>query len=91
MPSSSRKTVTTGEIVNLMSVDAQKVQDSQMFLNFLWITPFSVAVTLYMLYERLGPSCFVGLGYLILVIPINSLLVGKMIAKYQVSRIDKYM
>ena len=91
MPSSSRKTVTTGEIVNLMSVDAQKVQDSQMFLNFLWITPFSVAVTLYMLYQRLGPSCFVGLGYLILVIPINSILVGKMIAKYQVSCIDKYM
>lgn len=70
--------------MNLMSVDAQKVQDSQMFIHFLWITPFSTAVTMYLLYQKLGASCFVGLAYLILIIPINSMLVGKLMAKYQV-------
>ena len=72
--------------MNLMSVDAQKVQDSQLFIHWLWLAPLSVTTTMILLYQKLGPTCFVGLAFLVVVIPINSMLVVKMIGKYQVRK-----
>lgn len=33
----AKKTSTVGEIVNLMSVDTQKLQDAPMFVNYIWL------------------------------------------------------
>ena len=36
LSSRARATTTTGEIVNLMSVDAQQIGDSVTYLHFIW-------------------------------------------------------
>ena len=71
--------------MNLMSVDAYKVQESVMNIHSVWTAPLTVSVTMYLLYQKLGASCFVGLAFLVITVPLNSFVMGKMVAKYQVN------
>lgn len=59
---SARKNRTVGEIVNLMSNDAQKFQELVMFLNMLWSAPISIVLAIYFLYQELGVAVFAGTG-----------------------------
>ena len=67
----SKKGSTSGEIVNLMSVDAQKISDTLPYLNMLWSSPLQIVVAIYLLYQILGASVLAGLGTMIVLIPIN--------------------
>uniref|UniRef100_A0A672VF02 Multidrug resistance-associated protein 1 n=1 Tax=Strigops habroptila TaxID=2489341 RepID=A0A672VF02_STRHB len=48
---SARKTSTVGEIVNLMSVDAQRFMDLATYINMIWSAPFQVILALYLLWQ----------------------------------------
>ncbi|CCF56859.1 hypothetical protein KAFR_0B05630 [Kazachstania africana CBS 2517] len=65
----------TGDIVNLMSVDVQKLQDLMQFLNILWSGPFQIFICLFSLYKLLGHSMWVGFIILVFMIFLNSYLV----------------
>ncbi len=54
--SAGRKDTTSGEIVNLMSVDAQRICDLVPYINMLWSSPLQITVAIYMLYQ--GTSLF---------------------------------
>lgn len=54
MSNSSRKESTVGEIVNLMSVDAQRFIDLTAYLNMIWSAPLQIALALYFLWDTLG-------------------------------------
>ncbi|NXN93457.1 MRP1 protein, partial [Rhinopomastus cyanomelas] len=82
---SARKTSTVGEIVNLMSVDAQRFMDLVTYLNMIWSAPFQVIVALYMLWQNLGPSVLAGVAVMILLVPINAVMVMKT-KTYQVAQ-----
>ncbi|KAH9413433.1 Mrp-4p [Dermatophagoides pteronyssinus] len=71
LSNASRKQTTTGEIVNLMSVDAQRFVDVLPFLNLIWSSPLQIALTVYFLWMELGPSVLAGLAVMVLMIPIN--------------------
>ncbi|KAL7748549.1 hypothetical protein RI367_005960 [Sorochytrium milnesiophthora] len=71
LSSSSRQNYSTGEIVNHMSVDAQRFNDLCSYLHILWSGPFQIALALYFLYQSLGPSIFAGVGIMLLMVPIN--------------------
>ncbi|ODM89209.1 Multidrug resistance-associated protein 1 [Orchesella cincta] len=73
----ARKESTTGEIVNLMSVDVQRLMDLVAYLNMLWSAPFQIGVALYFLWDTLGPSVLSGVAVMILLIPVNGWLAGK--------------
>lgn len=77
MSSTARKEFTTGEIVNLMAVDAQRFQE-MIFFNMLWIAPIQIILTLYFLWQLLGVASLSGVGVMILLIPINSFLIRKL-------------
>ena len=47
----AKKGSTSGEIVNLMSVDAQKITDMLPYLNMLWSSPLQITLAIYMLYQ----------------------------------------
>ena len=51
LSSKMRNTFTLGEITNYISVDAQKVLETLPFTAILWSTPYTVAVTIYFLYQ----------------------------------------
>eukprot|EP01100_Stratorugosa_tubuloviscum_P002782 TRINITY_DN165_c0_g2_i1.p1 TRINITY_DN165_c0_g2~~TRINITY_DN165_c0_g2_i1.p1 ORF type:complete len:1466 (-),score=614.85 TRINITY_DN165_c0_g2_i1:64-4461(-) len=77
LSNSSRQKYTVGEIVNLMSVDSQKIMDLAPYLHMLWSGPFQIIVALYLLYQTLGFSVFAGVAILLGMIPLNALLANK--------------
>ena len=54
MSNKARKDSTLGEIVNLMSVDAQRFMDLMPYLNVIWSAPLQIALALYFLWGTLG-------------------------------------
>uniref|UniRef100_A0A8C2SF61 Multidrug resistance-associated protein 1 n=1 Tax=Capra hircus TaxID=9925 RepID=A0A8C2SF61_CAPHI len=46
----ARKSSTVGEIVNLMSVDAQRFMDLATYINMIWSAPLQVILALYLLW-----------------------------------------
>lgn len=58
MSNESRKTTTVGEIVNLMSVDAQRLQDATGYLWMVWSAPLQIIIAVYMLWGILGKFFF---------------------------------
>ncbi|XP_068126625.1 ATP-binding cassette sub-family C member 2-like [Hyperolius riggenbachi] len=77
LANSSRRKYTTGELVNLMSSDAQQLMDLAVNLNLLWSAPFQILMAVFFLWQELGPSVLAGVAVLILVIPFNAYIAGK--------------
>uniref|UniRef100_A0A8C9W4M8 ATP-binding cassette, sub-family C (CFTR/MRP), member 3 n=1 Tax=Scleropages formosus TaxID=113540 RepID=A0A8C9W4M8_SCLFO len=73
----AKRSSTVGEIVNLMSVDAQRFQDLTTFLNMLWSAPLQIILALYFLWQNLGPSVLAGVAVMVLLIPLNAAIVMK--------------
>ncbi|CCD69453.1 ABC-type glutathione-S-conjugate transporter [Caenorhabditis elegans] len=74
----ARKGKTTGAIVNLMSVDIQRIQDMTTFIMLFWSAPLQILLSLYFLWKLLGVSVLAGFVILILLIPFNSFISVKM-------------
>ena len=80
---SARKESTAGEMVNLMSVDAQRLMDLMTYVNTVWSAPLQIIVSLYFLYNTMGVSILAGVGVMILLIPGN-ILVSRLARSIQV-------
>lgn len=78
----ARKDFSTGEITNLMSIDAQRFMEIVPYLNTLWSGPFQFMLAIYFLYNLVGVSSLVGLAVFFILIPIN-ISGGKYMAKIQ--------
>ncbi|KAL5968005.1 Canalicular multispecific organic anion transporter 2 [Taenia solium] len=68
---------TTGEITNLMSIDAQRFFMLMLNIHILWSAPLQVTVAIYLLWEELGPSVLAGFTLLLIIIPINIMVAKK--------------
>ncbi|KAH9589496.1 Multidrug resistance-associated protein 1, variant 2 [Schistosoma haematobium] len=64
---------TTGQIMNLMSSDAQQFVQLMPFINILWSGPFQITIAMVFLWRELGPSVLAGVGVLLLLLPLNVL------------------
>ncbi|CAF93260.1 unnamed protein product, partial [Tetraodon nigroviridis] len=83
--STARRTSTVGEIVNLMSVDAQRFMDLITYINMIWSAPLQVVLALYFLWQTLGPSVLAGVGVMVLMVPVNAVIAMKT-KTYQVAQ-----
>ncbi|KAG6453078.1 multidrug resistance-associated protein 1 isoform X2 [Manduca sexta] len=77
MSNAARKESTVGEIVNLMSVDAQRFVELTAYLNMIWSAPLQISLALYFLWGILGPSVLAGLAVMIILIPVNGLIANR--------------
>ena len=68
---SARKDFSTGEITNLMSIDAQRFVEIVPYLNTVWSGPFQFFLAIYFLYDLVGWSAMAGLGVFAILVPIN--------------------
>lgn len=74
----------TGNLVNLLSTDAGKVVNLIPSFNELWAMPVQVVAAVWLLYYQVGVSCFVGVAFLVLLLPLNRViasLIGKFSSK----------
>ena len=90
MSNEARKTSTVGEIVNLMSIDCQRVQEVTANLYLVWSAPLQIIIAMYMLWGILGPSILAGVGVMILLLPLNGV-VANMQNKLQVIYCCSYL
>uniref|UniRef100_A0A8C1J762 Multidrug resistance-associated protein 1 n=1 Tax=Cyprinus carpio TaxID=7962 RepID=A0A8C1J762_CYPCA len=81
----ARRTSTVGEIVNLMSVDAQRFMDLITYINMIWSAPLQVILALYFLWQNLGPSVLAGIAVMVLMVPLNAVIAMKT-KTYQVAQ-----
>ncbi|XP_040438824.1 multidrug resistance-associated protein 1-like isoform X2 [Falco naumanni] len=77
LANASRQNYTTGEIVNLMSADAQQLMEMTVNINLLWSAPFQIVMAVVFLWKELGPSVLAGVALLLLVIPVNAQIAAK--------------
>ncbi|XP_061183744.1 multidrug resistance-associated protein 1-like [Saccostrea echinata] len=73
----AKKDCTVGEMVNLMSDDAQRVIHALFQLHFLWIGPLQACVALYFLYQELKFAAVLGFSLFFIFIPLNVFIAKK--------------
>jgi len=85
-----RASKSTGDIVNYMAVDTQRLQDLAQYGQQLWSAPFQITLCMISLYNLVGLSMFAGVGAMILMIPINGFIarISKTLQKRQMKNKD---
>ncbi|KAF7543595.1 hypothetical protein G7Z17_g10612 [Cylindrodendrum hubeiense] len=66
-----RSSKTTGDIVNYMAVDAQRLQDLTQFAQQAWSAPFQITICMISLYNLVGWSMMAGIAVMIVMMPIQ--------------------
>ncbi|XP_053205975.1 ATP-binding cassette sub-family C member 3-like isoform X2 [Panonychus citri] len=67
-----RRDYTTGEIVNIMAVDTQRITDYINTINVLWSAPIQIIITIILLRFQIGlVSSLAGLAFMATLVPIN--------------------
>ncbi|KAF9199094.1 hypothetical protein BGZ49_010827 [Haplosporangium sp. Z 27] len=72
LSNSARQDFTVGEIVNHMSIDAQRLQDLVGYLHVVWSGLFQISIALFLLYDTMSWAIFAGVAVMILTIPLNA-------------------
>ncbi|KMU72653.1 bile pigment transporter 1 [Coccidioides immitis RMSCC 3703] len=80
-----RASKSTGDIVNYMAVDQQRLSDLAQFGMQLWSAPFQIVLCMVSLYQLVGLSMLAGIGAMILMIPLNGL-IAKVMKNLQIKQ-----
>ncbi|CAH0491864.1 unnamed protein product [Peronospora farinosa] len=72
LSAAARQKKTTGEITNLMSIDAQRLQELSTLINSVWFSIFQIVVACYLLWKQIGVATFAGVAVIILMLPITA-------------------
>ncbi|EEY62025.1 ATP-binding Cassette (ABC) Superfamily [Phytophthora infestans T30-4] len=82
LSAAARQQRTSGEITNLMSIDAQRLQDMTPYLHAVWYAAFQIVVSCVLLWQQIGVATFAGVAVILLVIPLMTL-ISKVMRKLQ--------
>ncbi|KAF3338928.1 ABC transporter C family member 2-like protein [Carex littledalei] len=87
----SRRKFASAKITNLMTTDAEALQQICQQLHSLWSAPFRIVTSLVLLYLQLGVASFVGALTLVLLFPIQTVVIRRMqqLTKEGLQRTDK--
>lgn len=67
----------SGEIVNFMSTDTDRITNFCPSFHAVWSLPFQIVVALVLLYKQIGVASLAGLGFALVLIPINRWIANK--------------
>ena len=74
---SSLATFSTGQIINFMSTDTDRVNNFGPSVHAAWSLPFQFTVTLVLLYQQVGVSFLAGVIITVLLVPINKAIASR--------------
>jgi ABC-type multidrug transport system fused ATPase/permease subunit len=87
-----KQRLTSGNIVNLESVDAQRIQDLPTYVHAVWFSFIQIIISLYFLWGQLGISSLGGFAVILLSLPINHMIayrMGKLQKKVMTARDER--
>uniref|UniRef100_A0A0D9UXD6 ABC transporter C family member 13 n=1 Tax=Leersia perrieri TaxID=77586 RepID=A0A0D9UXD6_9ORYZ len=87
LSSQSRQSRTSGEMINIISVDADRVGLFSWYMHDLWLVPLQVGMALFILYSTLGLASLAALGATVVVMLAN-VPPGQMQEKFQQKLMD---
>jgi len=70
---------TVGQAVNLMSNDVNRFDQSALFFVYLWFGPLETLVISYLMWREIGFAAFIGVGAIMLIIPLQGVCLQKII------------
>jgi len=74
-----QKGISKGEVNNLVAVDTQKVLEVTLTAHLLWSSPLQVIVVSALLLDITGPTAILGIGTLVVVVPIAKQIMKEML------------
>ena len=74
---SSLATFSTGQIINFMSTDTDRVNNFGPSVHAAWSLPFQFTVTLVLLYQQVGVSFLAGVIITVLLVPVNKAIASR--------------
>ncbi|XP_044535039.1 ATP-binding cassette sub-family C member 6 [Gracilinanus agilis] len=77
LSSAVRKTAAVGEIINLVSVDVQRLMDAVLYLNGLWLPVIWMIICFTFLWQLLGPSALTAIAVFLVLLPLNFIITKK--------------
>ncbi|XP_068941401.1 ATP-binding cassette sub-family C member 6 [Petaurus breviceps papuanus] len=77
LSSAMRKTAAVGEIINLVSVDVQRLMDALLYLNGLWIPVVWMTICFTFLWQLLGTSALTAIAVFLILLPLNFIITKK--------------
>uniref|UniRef100_A0A069DYD4 ABC-type xenobiotic transporter n=1 Tax=Panstrongylus megistus TaxID=65343 RepID=A0A069DYD4_9HEMI len=86
--------LSTGEVVNYMSTDMDRIVNSCASFHAFWSIPFQLVVTLYLLYQQVQLSFLTGVAFTILLIPVNKYIatqIGKLSTQMMIHKDERIM
>ncbi|OAY47206.1 hypothetical protein MANES_06G060800v8 [Manihot esculenta] len=87
----SRKNFPSGKITNMITTDANALQQICQQLHGLWSAPFRITLSMVLLYQQLGVASLLGSLILVLMVPVQTFVISKMrkLTKEGLQRTDK--
>jgi ABC-type multidrug transport system fused ATPase/permease subunit len=73
LSSASRKSVSTGRIITMFSENTNQIRMFIFLICNTIIAPFQIAACLWLLYNQVGISAFIGFAFIIVTIPLNNI------------------
>ncbi|KAK4782038.1 hypothetical protein SAY86_016140 [Trapa natans] len=73
-----RKKFQSGKITNMITTDANALQQICQQLHNLWSAPFRIIIAMVLLYQQLGVASLLGSLMLVIMIPVQTLIISKM-------------
>ncbi|KAK1568814.1 hypothetical protein Q3G72_029144 [Acer saccharum] len=74
----SRKNFPPGKITNMITTDANALQQICLQLHLLWSAPFRITIAMVLLYQQLGVASLLGSLMLVLMLPVQTFVISKM-------------
>ncbi|KAI3455946.1 hypothetical protein Pfo_012609 [Paulownia fortunei] len=86
-----RKQFPSGKITNMMTTDANALQQICQQLHGLWSAPFRIIMAMVLLYQQLGVASLLGSLMLVLIFPVQTFIISRMrrLSKEGLLRTDK--
>ncbi|XP_017970733.1 PREDICTED: ABC transporter C family member 12 isoform X2 [Theobroma cacao] len=74
----ARKNFPSGKITNMITTDANALQQICQQLHVLWSAPFRIIISMVLLYQQLGVASLLGALMLVLMVPLQTIVISKM-------------
>jgi hypothetical protein len=70
----ARAKTSTGQVINMMSNDTSQLQRFLQFAGMILVAPLQIVIALVLIFEQVGNATWVGVGFMLFLIPVNTLI-----------------
>jgi ATP-binding cassette subfamily C (CFTR/MRP) protein 1 len=82
LSAAARATLSTGKIINLITTDISKIEMCLQWFHTSWVSFIQIAIAIGLLIHTIGVSALVGIGVILLLLPVQGFVLIKMFTQF---------